>query len=75
MVRGRLYAWWSGRILDETEAAVVRMLQKRGIEDALARATRKRAAMAGWPGFAEGYDHLGRVWFSELPRSQDAVPC
>lgn len=46
-------ARWSERILDETEAAVVRMLQNRGIEDAVDRAVRKRAAMTGWPGFAD----------------------
>ena len=46
-------ARWSERILDETEAAIVEMLSKRGVEDATDRAARKRRAVAGWPGFAD----------------------
>lgn len=46
-------ARWSERILCETETAVVRMLRDRGIGDAVERAARKRAAISGWPGFAD----------------------
>ena len=46
-------ARWSQKILDETEAAVVSILTKAGLQDANERAMRKRQAIATWPGFAD----------------------
>ncbi|WP_315703391.1 MULTISPECIES: PIN domain-containing protein [unclassified Bradyrhizobium] len=64
---------WSGEVLDETQKALEEIHQKRGFQDAVARAARARVSMetAFEDAMVDGYDHLLPL-AAELPDKDDA---
>lgn len=59
---------WSDTILDETEAAIARMLAAKGVEDATARAARARSAMV------EAFEEAGVGDFSAMMGAVNGLP-